>query len=39
MDLPLGPLIGSGKEAEVFDAGELVVKLYRNTAAALNSPS
>lgn len=34
MDLPLGPLIGSGKEAEVFDAGDLVVKLYRTTAAA-----
>lgn len=34
MDLPLGPLIGSGKEAEVFDAGDLVVKLYRTTATA-----
>ncbi len=35
MDLPpLGPLIGSGKEAEVFAAGELAVKLYRATAAA-----
>jgi hypothetical protein len=34
MDLPLGPLIGSGKEAEVFDADDLVVKLYRKTAAA-----
>lgn len=31
---PLGPLIGSGKEAEVFAAGELVVKLYWATAAA-----
>ncbi|MGO1076466.1 phosphotransferase family protein [Inquilinus sp. CA228] len=35
MELPLlGPLIGSGKEAEVFDAGDRVVKLYRATAAA-----
>lgn len=34
MDVLLGPLIGSGKEAEVFDAGDLVVKLYRTTAAA-----
>ncbi|MFE0755641.1 phosphotransferase family protein [Inquilinus sp. NPDC058860] len=34
MDLPLGPLLGSGKEAEVFDAGDLVVKLYRTTATA-----
>jgi aminoglycoside phosphotransferase (APT) family kinase protein len=34
MDLRLGPLIGSGKEAEVFDAGDRVVKLYRATAAA-----
>lgn len=34
MDLRLGPLIGSGKEAEVFDAGDRVVKLYRTTAAA-----
>ena len=31
---PLGPVIGSGKEAEVFDCGALVVKLYRATAAA-----
>jgi aminoglycoside phosphotransferase (APT) family kinase protein len=29
---PLGPLIGSGKEAEVFDCGALAVKLYRMTA-------
>jgi aminoglycoside phosphotransferase (APT) family kinase protein len=34
MDLRLGPLIGSGKEAEVFDAGDRVVKLYRKTAKA-----
>lgn len=35
MDLPpLGPLIGSGKEAEVFECGDLVVKLYRTTAVA-----
>ncbi|MGO4127996.1 phosphotransferase family protein [Inquilinus sp. YAF38] len=34
MDLRLGPLIGSGKEAEVFDAGDRVVKLYRATVAA-----
>jgi RIO-like serine/threonine protein kinase len=34
MDLRLGPLIGSGKEAEVLDAGDRVVKLYRKTAMA-----
>ncbi|KGM31164.1 protein kinase family protein, partial [Inquilinus limosus] len=31
---PLGPLIGSGKEAEVFGCGALAVKLYRTTATA-----
>ncbi|OWJ66832.1 phosphotransferase [Inquilinus limosus] len=31
---PLGPLLGSGKEAEVFDSGALAVKLYRMTATA-----
>ncbi|WP_343714992.1 phosphotransferase [Inquilinus sp.] len=31
---PLGPLIGSGKEAEVFGCGALAVKLYRVTATA-----
>jgi aminoglycoside phosphotransferase (APT) family kinase protein len=31
---PLGPLIGSGKEAEVFGCGTLAVKLYRTTATA-----
>ncbi|MGK9168567.1 aminoglycoside phosphotransferase family protein [Inquilinus limosus] len=35
MDLPpIGQRLGSGKEAEVFDAGALVVKLYRETATA-----
>lgn len=35
MDLPpLGPLLGSGKEAEVFGCGALAVKLYRVTATA-----
>ncbi|WP_026873755.1 phosphotransferase family protein [Inquilinus limosus] len=35
MDLPpIGRLLGSGKEAEVFDAGALAVKLYRTTATA-----
>ncbi|WP_221939072.1 phosphotransferase family protein [Mycobacterium sp. KBS0706] len=35
MDLPPpGPLIGSGKEAEVFACGDLVLKLYRTTASA-----
>jgi aminoglycoside phosphotransferase (APT) family kinase protein len=29
----LGKLLGSGKEAEVFECGTLVVKLYRNVAA------
>ena len=28
----LGRLLGSGKEAEVYECGELVVKLYRATA-------
>ena len=27
-----GRLLGSGKEAEVYECGELVVKLYRATA-------
>ena len=29
---PLGKLLGSGKEAEIFEYGALVVKLYRTTA-------
>jgi DNA-binding helix-hairpin-helix protein with protein kinase domain len=28
----LGRLLGSGKEAEVYECGDLVVKLYRATA-------
>ncbi len=33
MDIqPLGKLLGSGKEAEIFEYGALVVKLYRTTA-------
>ncbi len=28
----LGRLLGSGKEAEVYECGEWVVKLYRATA-------
>jgi RIO-like serine/threonine protein kinase len=27
----LGKCIGSGKEAEIFEYGDLVVKLYRST--------
>lgn len=31
-ELKLGPRLGSGKEAEVFELGEHVIKLYRATA-------